>query len=149
MNLQFSHLHFRDLSTAQLHAILKLRVDVFVVEQQCAYAEVDGQDPDAWHVLGLDGQGALMAYARVLPKHGGGPAHIGRVVVHPQMRGTGAAIALMRACFTVLEELYGSPANHIAAQEYLERFYQRLGYRTVSAPYDWDGIMHIDMVLEA
>ncbi|QQR85435.1 MAG: GNAT family N-acetyltransferase [Flavobacteriales bacterium] len=149
MSLRFSHSHFRDLSTAQLHAILKLRVDVFVVEQQCAYAEVDGQDTDAWHVLGLDSQGALMAYARVLPKHGEGAAHIGRVVVHPRMRGTGEAVALMRACFKVLEDIHGSHANHIAAQEYLERFYQRLGYRTVSAPYDWDGIMHIDMVLDA
>lgn len=147
MNLEFSHIHFRDLTTVQLLAILKLRVDVFVVEQQCAYAEVDGLDTEAWHVLGLDGHGALMAYARMLPKHGEGPAHIGRVVVHPRIRGTGAAVALMRACFTVLEELYGSHANHIAAQEHLERFYQRLGYRTVSAPYDWDGIMHIDMVL--
>lgn len=148
MNLHFSHLHFRDLSTAQLHAILKLRVDVFVVEQQCAYAEVDGQDTDAWHVLGQDSHGSLMAYARVLPKHGEGPAHIGRVVVHQQARGTGAASALMHECFMVLEELYGSVANHIAAQQHLERFYQRLGYRTVSAPYDWDGIVHIDMVLD-
>lgn len=149
MNLHFSHLHFRDLSTAQLHAILKLRVDVFVVEQQCAYAEVDGKDTDAWHVLGLDGHGTLMAYARVLPKHGEDPAHIGRVVVHPQVRGTGAANVLMHQCFTVLEELHGSRANHIAAQQYLERFYQRHGYRTVSTPYDWDGIVHIDMVLDA
>lgn len=149
MNLQFSHYHFRDLSTVQLHAILKLRVDVFVVEQQCAYAEVDGQDTVAWHVLGLDHHGMLMAYARVLPKHDEGPAHIGRLVVHPQVRGTGAANAVMHACFKVLEDQYGSRANHIAAQQYLERFYQRFGYRTVSVPYDWDGIVHIDMVLDA
>jgi ElaA protein len=148
MEPHFEHLRFQELSLEQLHAIYLLRVAVFIVEQQCAYAEVDGLDPRAWHVLGTDAPGALIAYARVLPAHAGEAAHIGRVVVTKGARGTGLADKLMGSCFALLEQIQGSRGNAIAAQAYLERFYQRLGYRTTSAPYDWDGIPHIDMVMD-
>ncbi|MFZ1687816.1 MAG: GNAT family N-acetyltransferase [Flavobacteriales bacterium] len=146
MAILFTCVHFRDLSLEQLYALLLLRVDVFVVEQQCPYPEIDGKDADAWHVFGHDGHGVLTAYARVLPRHQAEAAHIGRVVVRKEARGTGLADELMHQCFALLERQYGSRQNAIAAQAYLERFYQRHGYRTTSAPYDWDGIPHIDMV---
>lgn len=148
MTIAYTCLLFRDLSLEQLYALLHLRVDVFVVEQQCPYPEIDGKDADAWHVMGHDPAGQLVAYARVLPKHGDEAAHIGRVVVKKEARGSGLADELMQQCFALLEHLYGSRKNAIAAQAYLERFYQRHGYRTISAPYDWDGIPHIDMVHE-
>ncbi|MEO8068923.1 MAG: GNAT family N-acetyltransferase [Flavobacteriales bacterium] len=146
MPTTFTCLHFRDLSLEQLHALFQLRVDVFVVEQTCPYTEIDGKDPDAWHLLGQDTNGALVCYARVLPEHDAEAPHIGRVVVRKEARGTGLADELMHQCFGLLERLYGSRRNDIAAQAYLERFYQRHGYRTTSKPYDWDGIPHIDMV---
>ena len=139
---------FHDLSLEQLYAVMRLRVDVFVVEQQCPYPEIDGKDAEAWHVLGHEANGMLIAYARVLPRHGDEAAHIGRVVVSKEARGGGLADALMQQCFALLERLYGSRRNAIAAQAYLERFYQRHGYRTIGVPYDWDGILHIDMVHE-
>jgi ElaA protein len=148
MEINYTTKHFRDLSLEELYEILRLRVDVFVVEQQCPYAEVDGKDDDAWHVMGGDNDGVLTAYARVLPRHDEEPAHIGRVVVKKEGRGAGLADELMRECFALLERTYGTRRNAIAAQAYLERFYQRHGYVTTSSPYDWDGILHIDMVLE-
>ncbi len=148
MDTTYTAKHFRNLSLEELYDIMRLRVDVFVVEQQCPYAEVDGKDEDAWHVMGRDGSGLLMAYARVLPKHNDEPAHIGRVVVKKEARGTGLADELMRKCLALLEHTYGTRRNAIAAQAYLERFYERHGYVTTSEPYDWDGILHIDMVLE-
>jgi ElaA protein len=139
---------FEELTLRELHDLLRLRVDVFVVEQTCAYAEIDGQDPFAVHVLGVDGSGACRAYARVLPKQSDGLPHIGRVVVHPEYRGRKLAKALMIEALRQLERAYGNRRNAIAAQTYLVPFYASLGYVPTSEEYVWDGIPHMDMVLD-
>lgn len=138
---------FGELSVQELHAILKLRVDVFVVEQNCPYAEVDGQDPLALHVMGRNERGDLVAYARILPPDAHGLPHIGRVVVHPDHRGKDLGRAVMQVCFAELVRDHGSRRSAISAQEHLQRLYASLGYRAVSAPYVWDGIPHVDMEL--
>ena len=140
---------FAEVHSQELHDALKLRVDIFVVEQNCAYAEIDGQDPTAWHVFGHDVTGALIAYARILPAHGTEPPHIGRVVVRFDQRGSGLAHELMEHSLCFLEEQFGSRNSALAAQAHLERFYAKHGYVRVSENYLWDGIPHVDMRLSA
>lgn len=147
MNLQWTTTPFDSLGVQALHGILKLRVDVFVVEQHCPYAEVDGLDPLAHHVQGHDANGTLVAYARLLPPDAHGLPHIGRVVVHPDHRGRGLARALMEHSIRAVEQAHGSRRNAVSAQAHLVPFYSSLGYVATSPAYDWDGIPHVDMVL--
>ena len=140
---------FQDLGVQRLHALLRLRTDVFVVEQRCAYPELDGRDPEAIHVLGETPDGRLIAYARLLPPDDEGWPHIGRVVVDPAHRGRGLGRKVMLRCLEFLEATRGSRASAISAQEHLRGFYESLGYQAVSEVYDWDGIPHIDMRLSA
>lgn len=145
-----THLHWRvqrfeTLPPQVLHDILRLRVDVFIVEQQCLYPEIDGQDPAALHVTGHDADGRLVAYARILPPHAGGPPHIGRVVVHPEARGRALGREVMRQALLALEQAHGSARSALAAQAHLQAFYEGLGYRRTGEVYDWDGIPHVDM----
>lgn len=142
-------LTFRDLGMQRLYALLRLRTDVFVVEQRCPYPELDGRDQEAFHVLGETPEGRLIAYARLLPPDGEGWPHIGRVVVDPAHRGRGLGRKVMHECLEFLEATRGSRASAISAQEHLRGFYESLGYQAVSDVYDWDGIPHIDMRLSA
>lgn len=135
----------QDIPPEALHAIYKLRVDVFVVEQNCPYPEVDEQDLTAIHVQGHAPGGELAAYARILRPDDAGMPHLGRVVVHRSHRGHGRATELMQV---VLEHLYrttGSRRNAIAAQCHLQAFYEGLGYTCKGVAYVMDGIPHIDM----
>ncbi len=141
-------LSFAELSTAQLYELLQLRVDVFVVEQHCAYPELDGKDCLAHtrHLLGTDSQGKLQAYARLLaPGVSYAEPSIGRVVVNAAVRGQGIAQQLMQQAIAQCEQLWPQQAITIGAQQYLMTFYQSLGFICVSAGYLEDGIPHIDM----
>src|SRR6186713_2983868 len=102
MNITWTILPFERLSVHDLHAVVKLRVDVFVVEQQCPYAEIDGRDPEALHVLGTAADGTLAVYARILPPDEHGLPHIGRVVVHPEFRGRQLSRTIMNLCLAEL-----------------------------------------------
>lgn len=138
-------LPFAGLSTLELHDLLRLRVDIFVVEQRCAYAEIDGQDPGALHLLGQDPGGTLVAYARILPPGADGKPHIGRVVVRDDHRGRGLGRALMeRALAACMQHHAGLPIV-VQAQSALARFYASLGFRPIGDEYLWDGIPHVDM----
>jgi ElaA protein len=134
-----------ELSARELYELIRLRVDVFVVEQNCPYAELDGLDLSAHHVLGHDEEGRLMACARILPPDHGGLPHIGRVVVHPAVRGKGLAHELMTIALDALHRIHGSRRSELAAQAHLEAFYAAHGYERTGADYDLDGIPHVDM----
>lgn len=134
-----------ELSSRELYELIRLRVDVFVVEQNCPYAELDGLDLNAHHVLGHDEEGRLMACARILPPEHGGLPHIGRVVVHPALRGKGLAHELMTNALDALHRIHGSRRSELAAQAHLEGFYAAHGYERTGADYDLDGIPHVDM----
>ena len=139
---------FEELSKLELHDILQLRVDVFVVEQTCPYPEIDGKDPMCFHVLGRDEGNQLKATARIAPP---GTIYnelsIGRVATHKSIRGKGIGMALMHESIDYCRKNLNTPTIKIAAQSYLEKFYSDLGFKRISDVYVWDDIDHIDMRL--
>jgi ElaA protein len=141
---------FADLRPEELYAALQLREAVFVVEQSCAYPDADGRDAEAWHLLGWLREEAgrrLVAYARVFPpgvRYVEGS--IGRVATARDVRRRGFGKALMAEALRRLESLAPRQPVKLAAQRYLEDFYSSFGFRTVSAPYEEDGIIHVDMI---
>jgi len=144
---------FAELSNLDLYAVLAARQQVFIMEQTCLFLDMDGLDADAQHLLGwtvVDGKRQLAAYLRVLaPGVKYAEASIGRVLTTPAARGTGAGRALLKEGTLGVDRLYPGHANRIGAQLYLEKFYQQFGYVTITAPYDEDGIMHVDMLRAA
>jgi ElaA protein len=137
---------FAELTPLELHDMLKLRVDVFVIEQRCVYPELDGLDPSAWHLWATTARGKVAAYARILPPHGDEPPHIGRVIVHPDQRGLHLGRHLMHRALEAVRRIHGTERSALAAQAYLQTFYGSFGYVPVSKEYLWDGIPHVDMV---
>lgn len=140
---------FAELSPNDLYAAMELRQRVFVVEQKCAYLDADGIDRRALHLLGWSdeaGRRKLVAYARLFPpKIKYAEASIGRVCTHPDVRGTGAGRSLMDEAIRVVEALGFGREIRIAAQMYLERFYEGFGFKRVTDPYLEDDIWHVDM----
>jgi ElaA protein len=132
---------FADLDTTTLYALLKLRVDVFVVEQESPYPDLDGRDtdPDAVH-LWLERDGAPAAYLRILTDPDGA-ARIGRVVVAAEARGDRLAGRLMTAAL----DLIGDRPAALEAQSYLADFYRRFGFVATAPEYVEDGIPHLPM----
>ncbi|UVW28848.1 GNAT family N-acetyltransferase [Massilia sp. H6] len=145
---QFSS--FNDLGPADLYALLAQRQQVFILEQTCLYPDIDGLDPAAHHLLGwrtIGGERQLVAYLRVLgPGAKYDEMSLGRVLTTQAARGSGAGRALLARGIDCAEALYPGHRIRIGAQRYLEKFYQSFGFATVSAPYDEDGIEHIDML---
>jgi ElaA protein len=143
---------FAALDAATLYEILALRSQVFVLEQRCVYLDPDGLDPVLLHLQGRDvsgGAGNLQAYARLVPPRAKGAQQplpmIGRVVTAPTARGAGQGRALMQQAIAECGRLWPGQTIEISAQQHLERFYASLGFEPVSAPYDEDGILHVDM----
>lgn len=129
-----------ELSAAELYALLKLRVDVFVVEQEAPYAELDGRDllPDTGH-LWWPPDGAPRAYLRLLREPGGW--RIGRVCTALDARGEGLGARLMSEAMARV----GDADVVLDAQTYAQRFYARFGFEPEGEPFDEDGIEHITM----
>jgi len=138
-------LNFCEFTPELLYDVLKLRVDVFVVEQNCAYPEIDGQDRLALHYVLRDWQSAdLAGYLRLFadPRE---KVSIGRVIVAPGFRGRGLGEELMRAGLEKAHEKAPGAIIHLAGQAHLRTFYEGLGFRTVSPVYLEDGIPHLNM----
>ncbi|WP_313618712.1 GNAT family N-acetyltransferase [Agrobacterium sp.] len=135
-------------SALELYAMLKLRVDVFVVEQDCPYPELDGNDVDCLHLRLMDGN-ALLACARVWRPSADVLPRIGRVAVSPDHRGKKLGEALMREAIIACEHEYPGEAIEISAQSHLQRFYGSLGFAATSEEYVEDGIPHVDMIRSA
>jgi ElaA protein len=139
-------LHWHDwaaLSAAQLYELLQFRQAIFVVEQASPYADLDGRDARAQHLL-LRGNEELVGCLRLI-----GPdplVRIGRVAVKAGARGRGLARVMMEAALQRAAEVYPHRDVALSAQTYLEPFYQSLGFVTSSAPYDDYDVPHIDMI---
>lgn len=142
---------FQSLNTDQLFQLMRLRTDVFVVEQQCAYPELDSHDnhPDTIHLLGTTQE--LVAYARAMPSSEPSDTgaistvRIGRVVVAKSHRGTGLAKLLMQQMMSKLNVEFPNSDQVLSAQEPIIDFYKDLGFVVESDVYLEDGIPHIDM----
>ena len=163
MDLTWHDLHHTDLTVADLHDVLALRNRVFVVEQECAYQDVDGLDlvRDTRHLLarGSDGDGdgdgaivghgdgAIVGYARLLAPYDGRPARIGRVIVTAEARGQRLGVRLMERALASCAEHWPGAGVDISAQAHLVDFYASLGFVVTSEVYDEDGIPHQDMHL--
>lgn len=158
----FDCYRFEDLSSLLLYKALKLRSDIFVVEQNCVYPDLDDKDvhPDTLHLLLEIDQAAqtknspllannVTAYARCIAPGVSYPgSSIGRVAVAAAVRGNGVARLLMLEAMRLCKQKWPEHNIQIGAQVYLQSFYTQLGFIPFSEPYDEDGIMHIDMVFE-
>lgn len=148
--IDWQWLAFNDIPGADLYAVLYQRQQVFVLEQQCLYPDIDGYDLAAHHLLGwrsADGKRELVAYLRCLaPGAKYEEMSLGRVLTTQAARGGGIGRQLVEQGIRLAERQHPGHHFRIGAQARLEQFYNSLGFKTVTAPYDEDGIMHIDMV---
>ena len=144
-------LKFSELSTMQLYQLLKLRVDVFVVEQNCPYPELDDKDhhPDVYHLLGYDYESdQLAACARLIPPGISFPqVSIGRIATAKAKRQEGLGKQLLNKAIQQCEQHWSKQDIQIGAQVYLINFYQSFGFKRNSEDYLEDGIPHLDMLL--
>jgi len=137
---------FEELSTDELYAVLQLRSEVFVVEQDCVYQDLDGKDQKALHVIGSKDQ-AVVAYTRIFrPGDYFKEASIGRVVVRSSERQYGYGQKIMNASILGVEDFFNETVIHLSAQLYLKKFYDSLGFEQIGAEYLEDGIPHIGML---
>lgn len=144
--LEWSCKEFPDISPGELYKILQLRVEVFIVEQQCIYQDCDDKDQQSLHLMGWDGS-KLAAYARLLPPGLSYPSpSIGRVVISPSSRKDGYGRELMNHAIATVRSVYNTNTIIIGAQLYLKLFYSSLGFRQDSDIYLEDGIEHIKMI---
>ena len=138
---------FNELSPNELYAILQLRSEIFVVEQNCVFLDADNKDQASWHLMGWK-QSALIAYTRLVPP---GVAYaepsIGRVVTALTARGRGTGRQLMQQSIAECRKLFGNNTIRIGAQLYLKKFYGSLGFVPTGGIYPEDGIDHIQMLL--
>jgi ElaA protein len=150
-DIQWRCLPFHALSAHTLYRLLCLRSEVFVVEQNCVFLDMDGVDAQCLHVLGevvdQDGTAHLHASTRLVPPGVAfAEASIGRVVTAPAARGGGMGHALMAESLRLLERVWGPQPVRIGAQSHLEAFYHRHGFVSDNKPYIEDGIPHIEMI---
>ena len=150
---------FAELTPREIHDLLQARSAAFVVEQNCVFLDIDGLDPQCWHVVGYApsplgvgrGEGrALVATARIVPPGTKfAEPSIGRVVTTSAVRGTGVGRALMQEAIAQAQKLWPRQAIRVAAQEHLEKFYGSLGFVATGSRYVEDGIPHVDMLRPA
>ena len=137
---------FDELSKEEVYQMLKLRAEVFVVEQECAYQDVDGKDDKALHVLGFKNN-KLVAYTRVFkPGFYFKEASIGRVVVAKNERENKYGYVIMQASIAAIKDIFNENTIKISAQCYLKRFYNNLGFIETGEEYLEDGIPHMAMI---
>lgn len=138
---------FSELSGREMHHILSVRQEVFVVEQACVYLDADELDEVSWHLTGRSADGKIVAYARLnYPGTRFEEPSMGRLLTRKQARKEGAGRDAAREVIAKCGREYPGLGIRISAQTYLRRFYKELGFSVVGAPYDEDGIEHVDMV---
>lgn len=148
MEITYQAIPYQQLTRDQLYAILRLRAEVFVVEQDCVYQDLDDKDQEAVHLLGLAQDGRLAAYTRMVDRGVSYPdyASIGRVITAPFARGKGFGRPLMTESIQVLFRHFGKQPIKIGAQAHLQAYYGSIGFEGVGEVYDEDGIPHRGMI---
>lgn len=137
---------FSELTTEELYNVLQLRSEVFVVEQDCVYQDIDYKDQKALHVLGYANK-TLVAYTRIFkPGDYFKEASIGRVLVKENERQHKYGYDIMNASIQAVKHYYNETTIKISAQTYLKKFYNNLGFNEVGEEYLEDGIPHVAML---
>lgn len=137
---------WEEVTKEELYSFTKLRIAVFVIEQDCPYPEFDDKDQKSWHVW-TEHEGEVIAYVRIVePGASYDDISIGRVVVEKQWRSTGLGVELMKVSMNFIERELGSQPIRISAQEYLKNWYSKLGFVQVSEVYLEDDIPHMEML---
>ena len=140
---------FSQLSNEELYQLIKLRIEVFCVEQNCVYQDCDNMDQEAWPLLLWD-QDRLAGCLRILDKHKKfSEISIGRVVTSPKYRGKGFGKLCMEKALQFIKATFGEEPIRISAQKYAKGFYESLGFAQDSGEYLEDGIVHIEMLYQA
>ena len=144
--------HYNDLSKDEFHDMIALRIEVFVIEQNCPYQELDGLDKDAYHLLLWNesprtGKEEIIGTVRILKAGVSYPEMaIGRVVSSPRYRGQGLGHLMMEAVMTFINTTLGSQNVKLSAQSHLKHFYERYGFVHTGKDYLEDGIPHSEML---
>ncbi|TGB01890.1 GNAT family N-acetyltransferase [Halobacillus salinus] len=138
---------YEELTKDELYTLLKKRVEIFVVEQECPYPEIDGRDEECLHIW-LEEAGEMIAYCRLVPpEEEEGTYSIGRVLITDPYRLKGYARQMMNYAIDVLFEEVGVDTIALHGQEHLRHFYGSFGFKEVSDVYLEDEIPHVDMVM--
>lgn len=146
MQIQWMLKKFEELTPYQLYALLQLRSEVFVVEQNCVFQDADDRDQNSYHLMGFNNN-KLIAYTRLVPPgEMYEQASIGRVVTSPSARRSGAGKELMKQSIDAVYNLFGVQPIKIGAQLYLKKFYESFGFEPAGEVYLEDGIQHIYMI---
>lgn len=144
--LQITIKKFSELTTSELYEILQLRSEVFVVEQDCVYQDIDYKDQKALHVIGVKNN-KIVAYTRVFKSNDYfEKASIGRVVVAKNERINNYGYQIMEASINTIETFFNEKEIKISAQKYLKKFYESLDFEMIGEEYLEDGIPHIGMI---
>lgn len=147
MKLTWTVKHYQDLSKNELYDVLALRMEVFIVEQNCPYQDADGKDQDAYHVLGVNNLGKVLATARILKK---GVAYneiaVGRVVTAKSIRLIKKGHELMNVSMAFIKEKLGDENVRLSAQAHLLNYYSKYGFKSTGKKYLEDGIPHVEML---
>ena len=146
--MKFEFKQFSELTLDELYGIIQLRAEIFVVEQDCVYNDLDGLDKSAVHQF-LKKDGKIVAYSRLLQPGTRFPEYsIGRVVVKQSERGTGLGIEMMNKAKNFILSEWKATKIKVSAQKYLRKFYEDLGFEVVSDEYLEDGIPHFEMIYQ-
>ena len=146
--MKFIYKHFSELTLEELYQLLKLRAEIFVVEQNCVYNDLDDLDKHAIHQF-LQKDNELIAYSRLLlPGTRFTDFSIGRVVVKQTERGNGLGIKMMEEAKKYMMERMGATSIKVSAQKYLQNFYESLGFSVITEEYLEDGIPHLGMMYQ-
>lgn len=149
MHLNWQVKHYRDLTLNEFHDVIALRMRVFVVEQDCAYLDLDGKDKKCYHLLCRNGKGNVVATARILPPGISYPeCAIGRVVIESEVRGNGVGHELMSFVIKFALQEFGDSPIVISAQKHLENYYRKHKFISTGKEYLEDGIPHVEMRYE-
>lgn len=139
--------NWNEISVEDFHDLLQVRINVFVVEQNCPYPELDNKDKNSTHVYGKNEKGVVVAVARIVPPGiSYSEVSIGRVATNNSERQTGLGVQLMNFTIENIEKKFGKVPIRISAQEYLKAFYEKFGFKKVSESYLEDNIPHIEML---
>ena len=138
---------FQELSLEVFHDIIALRIQIFIIEQNCPYQEVDGKDKLAHHLFFKNEMDEIIAVTRILPQGiSCNEVAIGRVVVHENYRGTGLGNQLMAESMKFVRDKYGEVPVRLSAQKHLEHYYGNHGFKSTGKEYLEDGIPHVEML---